>query len=141
MRDHIHFLPPFPSCSTHPTTSDRFSSSILKMLTRGSVLGKRGHQVSSVPVSSVESCEQLQTPDSTPNPKRARTTSSVEDGDANKENIPPFQLGSVTVPTTPRSARAMRRHATSAEVVTPTRARPGISLSWHSTFHLTKLVF
>jgi len=90
------------------------------MLTRSSVLGKRGHQESS-PAPSTKS-EQLQTPDRTPNPKRARTTLLVDD-DSNKENIPPFMTSPVSANVTPRSARALRRNAT--EVITP-RSRPGV---------------
>ncbi|KAF9482254.1 P-loop containing nucleoside triphosphate hydrolase protein [Pholiota conissans] len=94
------------------------------MLTRSSVLGKRGHQVSSSPAPAMQACEQLQTPDSTPNPKRARTTTSVEDGDGNKENIPPFKLTPIDATTSPRSARALRRTSTSSAIMTPTRSRP-----------------
>ncbi|KAG6837004.1 hypothetical protein H0H93_016464 [Arthromyces matolae] len=89
-------------------------------LTRSSVLGKRAHtQESSLPAA----CEQqLQTPDPTPNPKRVRTSSTVVDGDANKENVPPYTPEVVNMETlTPRSTRSLRRTAT--EVVTPVRTR------------------
>ena len=91
------------------------------MLTRSSVLGKRGHQESSSPAPSTKS-EQLQTPDRTPNLKRARTTLLIDD-DSNKENIPPFMASPINVDVTPRSARALRRNAT--EMIIPTRSRPG----------------
>ncbi|KAF9568234.1 P-loop containing nucleoside triphosphate hydrolase protein [Agrocybe pediades] len=86
-----------------------------------STLGKRGHQDSSSPSVSFSACEQLQTPENTPNPKRARTTTVILDGDGNKENIPPFKTSPVTDPS-PRAARALRRTAT--EAVTATRSRP-----------------
>jgi len=91
------------------------------MLTRSSVLGKRGHQESSSPAPSAKS-GQLQTPDRTPNPKRARTTLLIDD-DSNKENIPPFMTSPINADVTPRSARALRRNAT--EMIIPTRSRPG----------------
>ncbi|KAG6865205.1 hypothetical protein C0991_004514 [Blastosporella zonata] len=88
-------------------------------LTRSSVLGKRSHEPSIPAV-----CEQqLQTPDSTPNPKRVRTASAAVDGDSNKENVPPFSLEIVNMEiSTPRATRALRRNAT--EFVTPVRTRP-----------------
>ncbi|KAG6902101.1 hypothetical protein C0995_004281 [Termitomyces sp. Mi166 len=89
-------------------------------LTRSSVLGKRSHpQEPSLPAV----CEQqLQTPDSTPNPKRARTVSDTVDGDANKENVPPSREVVSMEISTPRSTRSRRR--TTTEVVTPVRSRP-----------------
>ncbi|KAF8971131.1 P-loop containing nucleoside triphosphate hydrolase protein [Flammula alnicola] len=94
------------------------------MHTRGSVLGKRGHQASSSPAPSLQACDQLQTPDSTPNPKRARTTTSILDGDWNKENIPPFRCSPINADMSPRAIRALRRTAT--ETITPTRSRPAL---------------
>lgn len=97
--------------------------------TRSSVLGKRGHQqegsVSTLPV--ITPCDQLQTPDPTPNPKRARTSIGVVDGDSNKENVPPYtpELINVDAPS-PRGARALRR--TTTELTTPARARPGMTI-------------
>ncbi|KAJ7594563.1 P-loop containing nucleoside triphosphate hydrolase protein [Mycena floridula] len=85
--------------------------------TRNSVLGKRAHQ-------SEQQCEQLLTPDATPNPKRARTSTSELDGDGNKENVAPFNLEALNsdlFSPSPRASRALRRTATEA-VVTPTRA-------------------
>ncbi|KAF8902944.1 P-loop containing nucleoside triphosphate hydrolase protein [Gymnopilus junonius] len=92
------------------------------MQTRSSVLGKRGHQDPSSSPLAPQACEQLQTPDNTPNPKRARTTVSVLDGDGNKENIPPLKVTPINGDTSPRAIRALRRTAT--EVITPTRSRP-----------------
>lgn len=129
MRDHIHFRASSASCSPHLPTPllDCFPhSTVLKMLTRSSVLGKRGHHNSSPAAPTVQACEHLQTPDSTPNPKRARTSTSVEDGDGNKENIPPYKFGPLNTPSTPRSARAMRRYATFTDIASPTRIRSGI---------------
>ncbi|KAH9484956.1 Cell division control protein 6-like protein [Psilocybe cubensis] len=94
------------------------------MQTRSTVLGKRGHQ-DSTPVPSVKACEQLQTPDRTPNPKRARTNGNVLDDDGNKENIPPLKVSPGSVDSSPRAARALRRNATET-AVTPTRNRPAI---------------
>ncbi|ESK97305.1 cell division control protein 6-like protein [Moniliophthora roreri MCA 2997] len=87
--------------------------------TRSTVLGKRSHQSES----SASPCEQLQTPD-TPTHKRVRT-STVVDGDANKENVPPFNLSTAngeTSPVTGRVTRSLRRNATEL-LVTPTRPR------------------
>jgi cell division control protein 6 len=66
------------------------------MRTRSTVLGKRGHQDSPNSL-----CEQLQTPDNTPNPKRARTATVVVDGDSNKENVPPFNISPLHIAATP----------------------------------------
>jgi len=86
-----------------------------------SVLGKRGHRERATStVSTVSSkSEQLQTPDSTPHPKRPRTSLLNVGDDSNKENIPPLS----EVPSSPRSARSL--HRTASAVVTPTRARRG----------------
>jgi cell division control protein 6 len=91
------------------------------MQTRSTILGKRGHQDSSSASPANSFCEQLQTPDNTPNPKRARTATVVVDGDSNKENIPPFNI--VLTDISPRAVRALRRNATESDVA-PTRSRP-----------------
>lgn len=93
---------------------------------RGTVLGKRGYHESSSPAlvpATRTVCEQLQTPDSSPNPKRSRMSISLEDDGSNKENIPPFKDGQISGDVTP-PRRALRRTATE---VTPTRSnsRPG----------------
>ena len=75
------------------------SHTVITMRTRSTVLGKRGHQDSPSSL-----CEQLQTPDNTPNPKRARTATVVVDGDSNKENVPPFNISSTHVAATPTSS-------------------------------------
>ncbi len=83
----------------------------------GSVLGKRSHQTAQVEASEA-SCDfdglhALPSPDSTPNPKRTKTTGSVLDGDHNKENIPPFLLEAINAsPTTIRRTRSLRRTST-----------------------------
>ena len=85
----------------------------------GSVLGKRSHQTTQVDahdVSSlcdVENVTSLPTPDSTPNPKRAKTTVTLLDGDHNKENIPPFVLEAINAsPSSSRLTRSLRRTST-----------------------------
>ena len=106
------------------------------MQTRSTVLGKRGHQdsPSSSPTNSF--CEQLQTPDSTPNRKRARTT-AVVDGDFNKENVPPFN-SSNHIDTSPRAVRALRRNATPTSnleeltLLTPPPSPPASLLPIHA---------
>lgn len=110
-----------------PTTTsiDSYRLPCLIMQTR-STLGKRGHQDSSSPAVSLPVCDQLQTPENTPNPKRIRTIATAVDGDSNKENIPPFKGSSVTADS-PRAVRALRRTAT--EYVSPARSRPGTSTS------------
>jgi len=92
------------------------------MQTRSTILGKRGHQDSSSVSPANSSCEQLQTPDNTPNPKRARTTTAIVDGDSNKENIPPVNNSPINIDISPRAVRALRRNATES-VVAPTRSR------------------
>ncbi|KAF8812914.1 P-loop containing nucleoside triphosphate hydrolase protein [Phlegmacium glaucopus] len=92
------------------------------MQTRSTILGKRGHQDSSSISPANSFCEQLQTPDNTPSPKRARTTTVVVDGDSNKENIPPFNDSPINIDISPRAVRALRRNATES-VFTPTRSR------------------
>ncbi|KAK7045549.1 AAA ATPase [Paramarasmius palmivorus] len=89
-------------------------------VTRSTVLGKRSHQSEA----SSSSCDQLQSPE-TPTHKRVRTSSTVVDGDANKENVPPFNISPVNgelSPTTGRATRSLRRNATEM-LVTPTRPR------------------
>ncbi|GBE81234.1 P-loop containing nucleoside triphosphate hydrolase protein [Sparassis crispa] len=89
---------------------------------RTTVLGKRPHQVADPEATSTSQCDQtsgLPTPDSTPNPKRVRTTVTQLDGDSNKENIPPF-VGQVVNPS-PRSIRSLRR--TSTESISTPRPR------------------
>lgn len=83
------------------------------------VLGKRSHQTAQVEVSDSSSpCDSdntlaLPTPDSTPNPKRAKTTGAILDGDHNKENIPPFGWEVINAsPTTRRLTRSLRRTST-----------------------------
>lgn len=97
------------------------------MKTRSSVLGKRAHQHqdSSSTTRVTRSCGQLQTPDSTPNPKRARTSLTLIDGESNKENVPPFSpdLVNESSPTSPSGSRSLRR--TTTEIITPTRNRLG----------------
>ncbi|KAF9071652.1 P-loop containing nucleoside triphosphate hydrolase protein [Rhodocollybia butyracea] len=88
-----------------------------------SVLGKRAHCQDQS-----SSCGQLQTPDPTPDSKRVRTSSSVIDGDGNKENIAPFALNAlhseVTLPiVSARAARALRRSATESLQSTPARPK------------------
>ena len=97
----------------------------------GSVLGKRSHQTAHVDARDVphacdgENIGSLPTPDSTPNPKRAKTTSTLLDGDHNKENIPPFVLEAVNASTTTsRFTRSLRRTSTVAEI----SPRPGSKL-------------
>ncbi|KAI0702945.1 P-loop containing nucleoside triphosphate hydrolase protein [Cerioporus squamosus] len=98
----------------------------------GTVLGKRSHQTAQVEASDASSCDfdgltALPTPDSTPHPKRAKTTGSVLDGDHNKENIPPFLLEAINAsPTTLRRTRSLRRtsivtHEFSSRPSTPRR--------------------
>ncbi|TFK44215.1 P-loop containing nucleoside triphosphate hydrolase protein [Crucibulum laeve] len=92
--------------------------------TRSSVLGKRAHQQDASSLSTAtKSCDQLQTPDSTPNPKRARTASSVVEGDCNKENVPPFNVEAIEIdsPSSARAVRVLRRNATEFLIATPTR--------------------
>ena len=78
------------------TNHDCLQVIVNTMRTRSTVLGKRGHQDSPSSL-----CEQLQTPDNTPNPKRARTATVVLDGDSNKENLPPFNISPIHVAATP----------------------------------------
>src|ERR1700733_14648649 len=95
--------------------------------TRSSVLGKRSHQASSMPLPS-DTHHDLPTPEQTPMPKkRARVSIPVLDNDSNKENIPPFRVESVVEsPLTSRAARALRRAST--EMITPPRSRTSQSI-------------
>ncbi|OJT11608.1 Cell division control protein 6 -like protein [Trametes pubescens] len=81
-----------------------------------SVLGKRSHQVDTTDSSlacDIQNIATLPTPDSTPNPKRAKTTTTVLDGDHNKENIAPFMLQPINgSPSTSRLTRSLRRTST-----------------------------
>jgi hypothetical protein len=86
---------------------------------RGTVLGKRGYHESSSAKTQVV-CEQLHTPESSPNPKRPRTSLTLDDDGSNKENIPPLKDCLISAELTPpRRARALRRSAT--EDTTPMR--------------------
>ncbi|OSD04025.1 P-loop containing nucleoside triphosphate hydrolase protein [Trametes coccinea BRFM310] len=84
----------------------------------GSVLGKRSHQIAHVEtldadvVCELQDTQALPTPDSTPNPKRAKTTTTVLDGDHNKENIPPFVLRPINGSPSSRVTRSLRRTST-----------------------------
>ncbi|KAK0242197.1 P-loop containing nucleoside triphosphate hydrolase protein [Armillaria nabsnona] len=92
--------------------------------TQLSILGKRTHRGE---LSSPSNCQQLQTPDPTPNPKRPKTTITILDGDGNKENIPPYLIravnGDSSSPISARAARALRRTSTEAGIASP-RRRP-----------------
>ncbi|KAF5393365.1 hypothetical protein D9757_000526 [Collybiopsis confluens] len=87
-----------------------------------SVLGKRAQRQDQSSY-----CEQLQTPDPTPESKRLRT-SSVLNGDGNKENIPPFALNALNENASPtisaRGTRALRRSATETTIQsTPVKSK------------------
>ncbi|KAI0645382.1 P-loop containing nucleoside triphosphate hydrolase protein [Trametes meyenii] len=91
----------------------------------GSVLGKRSHQIAQVDTSEVsgpcdsQNTKSLPTPDSTPNPKRAKTTTVILGGDHNKENIPPFVLQAINgSPSAARHTRSLRRTSTMVAGVT-----------------------
>src|SRR5260221_13515112 len=82
---------------------------------RGTVLGKRAHrESSSVPAAKAQVvCEQLFTPESSPIPKRPRTSLTLEDDASNKENIPPWNDCLISGESSPpRRPRALRRSAT-----------------------------
>ncbi|EGO00167.1 hypothetical protein SERLA73DRAFT_180607, partial [Serpula lacrymans var. lacrymans S7.3] len=92
-----------------------------------SVLGKRSHQIDTA-VSANISCDEAfavtqlpLTPELTPKPKRARVSLSTVDGDANKENIPPFS-GELLNETSPSIVRSSLRR-TSTELISPSRPR------------------
>ncbi|KAJ3992489.1 P-loop containing nucleoside triphosphate hydrolase protein [Lentinula boryana] len=86
-----------------------------------SLLGKRSRQLD-------QDIEQLQTPGPSPNPKRAKaTTTPVLDDDGNKENVPPLSVTPVnTSPPSSRAIRALRRSTTLERFVTPPPARATI---------------
>ncbi|KAL1701278.1 P-loop containing nucleoside triphosphate hydrolase protein [Schizophyllum commune] len=86
---------------------------------RSSVLGKRSHQRSASSCS-LATCDQLATPDSTPDPKRPRTSLTLLDGTNNKENIPPYRVDAINAETP--DITASRRPSTES-IHTP--ARPG----------------
>ncbi|KAK0191479.1 P-loop containing nucleoside triphosphate hydrolase protein [Armillaria mellea] len=92
--------------------------------TQLSILGKRTYRGE---LSSPSNCQQLQTPDPTPNPKRPKTTITILDGDGNKENIPPYLIravnGDSSSPISARAARALRRTSTEFGVAS-LRRRP-----------------
>ncbi|KAF7306005.1 AAA domain-containing protein [Mycena chlorophos] len=92
--------------------------------TRSSVLGKRPYAEPSTPATT-DAKLQLFTPESTPVPKRPRTSSTAVDPNANKENIPPFNTEPISSPPSPRATRALRRSTTSDG--SPTRPRIAIS--------------
>ncbi|KAK0498242.1 P-loop containing nucleoside triphosphate hydrolase protein [Armillaria luteobubalina] len=87
-----------------------------------SILGKRTRRGELL---SPSNCQQLQTPDTTPNPKRPKTTITILDGDDNKENIPPYLIravnGDSSSPISARAARALRRTSTEAGITSPRR--------------------
>ncbi|KAJ4483486.1 P-loop containing nucleoside triphosphate hydrolase protein [Lentinula aciculospora] len=96
-----------------------------------SVLGKRSQRQDQS-----SACEQLQTPQPTPDFKRVRTLSTSLDGDGNKENLPPFALNALNdeIPspiTDARAARALRRSATGSMQSTP--ARPELQIGRSAT--------
>ncbi|KAH8083804.1 P-loop containing nucleoside triphosphate hydrolase protein [Cristinia sonorae] len=89
---------------------------------RSTVLGKRDS-----PSESSSSCDtsdevQLVTPESSPHPKRMRTSSTICDGDWNKENIPPLRIEALNASPSSRATRSLRRTSTVSEVVTTPRA-------------------
>ncbi|OCH93114.1 P-loop containing nucleoside triphosphate hydrolase protein [Obba rivulosa] len=102
-------------------------------VTRSSVLGKRPHQAAPEPSTPSSSrCEFTQTqniptPDSTPNPKRARTSTSGTDDGSNKENVPPFKGEVLGSPAT--RTRTLRRTSTGSATPSRTRNMPRRSAS------------
>ncbi|KAJ7072037.1 P-loop containing nucleoside triphosphate hydrolase protein [Mycena amicta] len=85
--------------------------------TRNSVLGKRPHAEPSTPAST-DLKLQLQTPDNTPLPKRPRTSTTLVDPNANKENIPPFNTEPHLAHITSHNAIAIARRASTSTIVT-----------------------
>lgn len=83
-----------------------------------SVLGKRSHQ-RSASSSSLATCDQLATPDNTPDPKRPRTSLTLLDGTNNKENIPPYRVEAINAVDTPSIPRS--RRGSTASTHTPAR--------------------
>ncbi|KAI8993789.1 P-loop containing nucleoside triphosphate hydrolase protein [Trametes punicea] len=107
----------------------------------GSVLGKRSHQIAHIETSDssvfcdTQDLHTLPTPDSTPNPKRAKTTMTVLDGDHNKENIPPFVFRAINgSPSSSRFTRSLRR--TSTMVAGATSRSPSTPRRYASTSDL-----
>ncbi|KAI0342036.1 P-loop containing nucleoside triphosphate hydrolase protein [Trametopsis cervina] len=126
------------------------------MQTRSSVLGKR-HASPEVPSPSTPSktssignrdASSLPTPDTTPNPKRMKMSTTLLDGDNNKENIPPLRVEAINslapLARTPRSLRrnqseyftpshrrsSLRRHASLSQLpITPASALSHLSLT------------
>ncbi|KAL4261539.1 Origin Recognition Complex 1/Cell Division Control Protein 6 [Pleurotus pulmonarius] len=89
--------------------------------TRSSVLGKRRAETNQTPsaASTKTVDQQLATPESPSNPKRPRTSLTLNEGDANKENVPPFNCEAVNEPSlSARAARALRRTSTTFAVPT-----------------------
>ncbi|KAL4080073.1 hypothetical protein V8B97DRAFT_689336 [Scleroderma yunnanense] len=93
---------------------------------QSSVLGKRTHQPDGKPATVSESaCSQaMPTPELTPKSKRARVSLSLQDGDSNKENVPPFPIeplgASATSPST-----SLRRAST--EIITPSHIQTTVA--------------
>ncbi|KAG9220513.1 hypothetical protein CCMSSC00406_0003969 [Pleurotus cornucopiae] len=88
-------------------------------VTRSSVLGKRRAETNQTPsaASSKTLDQQLATPESPSNPKRPRTSLTLNEGDANKENVPPFNCEAVNEPSlSARATRALRRTSTTFTV-------------------------
>ncbi|KAI0356162.1 P-loop containing nucleoside triphosphate hydrolase protein [Trametes cingulata] len=103
----------------------------------GSVLGKRSHHIAQDDTSDsslacdVQNTYSLPTPDSTPNPKRTKTSGSVLDGDHNKENIPPFVLQAIN-----GSPSRSRLRRTSTMVASNTKRSPSTPRRYASTSDL-----
>ncbi|KAH7913453.1 P-loop containing nucleoside triphosphate hydrolase protein [Hygrophoropsis aurantiaca] len=92
--------------------------------TRSSVLGKRAHQVDgpAVTVAKPTDTQVPPTPELTPKQKRARVSIGVE-GDANKENVPPFrpEILNDSSPTSVRPPTSPGRAST--EIESPSQVR------------------
>ena len=88
---------------------------------QSSVLGKRSHQPDAKPSTIDQAC--MPTPELTPKTKRARVSLCLQDGDSNKENVPPFSSEPLGAFTTPSLARA------STEIITPPRIQTSESRS------------
>ncbi|KAH9942300.1 P-loop containing nucleoside triphosphate hydrolase protein [Epithele typhae] len=97
-------------------------------------VGHRSHQTAHVEgrdfpsVCDGENLASLPTPDPSPNPKRAKTTGALVEGDGNKENIPPFvtEVINSSSPTSIRRTRSLRRmntmvHESPSRTNTPRR--------------------
>ncbi|KZT11082.1 P-loop containing nucleoside triphosphate hydrolase protein [Laetiporus sulphureus 93-53] len=103
--------------------------------TRSTVLGKRAHQATTEPTTSIDvGCGSgntvLPSPDPTPDPKRPRTSFTQFDDDGNKENVPPFVVEYINSPSV-RMTRPFRRTnsetANSFRENTPPRRRSSAS--------------